>query len=178
MMPAHYRNAIISILYCILFPFLAQHAHADMIFARASIRIEPVMRAVDDSTAFEVRSVSDYTVEMRGQDALRMDSLQSLNTLMPGSGLLIVLNAPSTAPVPFYRDFIPLDIVLIAEDGTILKTAETITLGSQQEPIASVDPAKAFLFLPAGTLAAKKIQAGDVVQGSMFITDVAPPRPQ
>ena len=153
---------------------VAGAAKADMVFQLAPIRIEPVIRATStDSNAVEVRSVSNYTVEVRGQDALRFDSIKSLNTLTDTTGVLIAFNAPSTAPLPLFRDFTPLDVALIAEDGTILKTAANVVLGEMAAPIASDDPVKAFLFLKAGQLAARNILERDMVRGSMFVMDAA-----
>ena len=144
-------------------------AQVSLVFERTEIRIDPViLQSSQPGEPVEVRASTIYSIELRGQDALRFDSIQSLNSLGESNGVMIVFNAPSLAPLPPYRDETPLDVLLLSEEGIILHALSDISL-AQAPVVANTTPVKAFLFLKAGQIKARNLRANDIVTGSMFI---------
>lgn len=158
---------------------LAYHAAAyaqvtPVIFERAPIRIDPIaVVAVKEGETAPVRSVSAYDVEVRSEDALKLEYIHTLNTLTDDTGVAIVFSAPTLVSLPYMQVFTPVDALFVAEYGTILQILPNVVLGEMQQEIMAKEPVRAFVFLKAGEVAARQILPRDLIAGSMFTP--APP---
>jgi uncharacterized membrane protein (UPF0127 family) len=158
----------------------AAMAQTAVIFERTKIRIDPVAPvaeapAKDGETAPQPmpREPVSYDIEARGEEALQLEYIHTLNTLSDSTGVAIVFNPPGVVALPRMQVFTPVDVLFVAEDGTILQIYPDATLGTLDQDVYVKDPVRAFIFLKAGEVAAKNIRPRDVVAGTMFTP--APP---
>lgn len=153
-------------------PALAQTG--SVIFERADIRIDPVaptpsIAAENDPSATpSPRSAVSYNIEVRSEDALQLEYIHTLNTLTSTTGVAIVFNAPSIVALPRMQVFTPVDVLFVAEDGTILQIYPNVTLAELHSDVVASNPVQAFVFLKAGEVAAKRILPRDIIAGPMF----------
>ena len=149
-----------------------------VIFEQSSIRIDPVIIERDLSAPVEVRVASTFAIELRSEDAAKLEYLPSLNALSDTNGVMIVFTTPILTALPKLNNFIAVDALLLAEDGTILSISPNIVLAELPDQELSQDPVKAMLFLKAGVTTARNILPKDVVVGSMFATSLPAKRPE
>lgn len=147
---------------------LAMPAGAQMVFARAEIRIDPA--AQEDQPQ---RVSLTYNIELRSEEALSLDYIHTLNTLSDTTGVAIMFNEPSIAALPRMQVFTPVDALFVADNGTILQIYPNVVLGDLQQEVYAKDPIAGFIFLKAGEVQARGIRPHDIVAGSMFAA--APP---
>lgn len=159
-------------------PVLAQVT--PVIFERSDIRIDPVTQAApppakegETPPPALARPAINYNVEVRAEDALKLEYIHTLNTLTESTGVIILFDAPSIVALPRMQVFTPVDALFVAEDGTILQIYPDVTLGNLQQDVYAKDPVKAFVFLKAGEVAARQIMPKDIIAGGMFYP--APP---
>ena len=145
-----------------------------VIFERTEIRIDPAFTERAPDMPAEVRSASRFSIELRSEDAARLEYIPSLNTLADSEGVMILFRAPILTALPKLNNFIPVDAVMIAEDGTILSISPAVILANLPEQELSADPVKALLFLKAGTLAARDIKVKDMIVAPMFASAISP----
>ncbi len=156
-----------------LLPALAVAQVTPVIFERTEIRIEPAPALAREGEATLLRPTTSYDIELRSEEALRLEYIHTLNELSDMTGVMIMFSAPTIAPLPALQVFTPVDALFVAEDGTILQILPNVALAEMTQDIMAREPVKAFLFLKAGTVAAKMLQPHDTVLGSMFMA--APP---
>jgi hypothetical protein len=146
-----------------------------LVFERATIRIDPVAieKTEKNTQPAPPREPSNYDVEVRSEEAMGLEYIHTLNTLTESTGVAIVFNAPSMVSLPRMQVFTSVDALFVAEDGTVLQIYPNVTLASMQQEVIAKDPVKAFLFLKAGQVAAKRIMPRDIISGGMFTP--APP---
>lgn len=147
-------------------------ASAQMIYERRQITIQPAPQEQTDDAVkakpLPPREPAMYDIELRGEDALKLEYIHTLNTLTPTNGVMIALSAPAMVPLPVMNVYIPVDVLFIADDGTIVQIMPSVTLGEMTQSVEAKSPIKAFLFLKAGQAAARAITPRDVVHGAMF----------
>lgn len=148
-------------------------AAAQMVFERAKIRIDPAAPPApktneESDPPLPQRESIILEVEMRSEDALRLEYIHELNTLTPDTGVLIALNSPSIMPLPAMQVFTPVDALFVDEEGAIVQILPNVVLGEMSRSIAARSPIKAFVFLKAGQAAARAIRPHDIVTGSSF----------
>ena len=153
----------------ILLPALA-FAQTPIIFERANIRIDPVVTAASDDpkSPVEARASVSYNIEVRGQDALRLENIHPLSTLTDSTGVMITFLAPTLIGLPALKNYTAVDALFIGGGGEILQIAPNIVPADLQQEVMAKEPVKAFLFLKAGQVEARMIRPGDMVAGSMF----------
>ena len=139
-----------------------------VIFEQSRIRIDPVLIEKDPNAPIELRSSIAFDVEVRAEDAAKLEYLPSLSTLAEHQGAMVVFTAPILTALPRWNNFIAVDALMLAEDGTILSITPSVVLAELPDQELSADPVKALLFLKAGTTAARGILVKDVVAGNMF----------
>ena len=145
-----------------------------LIFARADVHIHPAPPPpAKDGELILVRPTLTYNVEVRSEDALKLEYIYALNTLTDTTGVMIAFTYPSVVNLPYMQVSTPVDALFVAEDGTILQIMPNAVLSSINSQIKASGPIKAFLFLKAGQAAARSIRPRDTVTGTMFIP--APP---
>lgn len=164
-----------------LLPAAGLAQSTSVIFERINIRIDPmgpapvapVPKDGKEAKPPAPRTSTEYNVEVRGEDALKLEYIHGLNTLTDATGVMIVFNVPSQVALPALHDYTAVDALFLSGDGTILQILPNVVLADLQESISAKQPVKAFLFLAAGQVAARHLLPRDVVAGSMFIP--APP---
>jgi uncharacterized protein len=111
--------------------------------------------------------VHPFVVELATNDAERERGLMFRKELPEGRGMLF--DFQHEAPVFFWmhNTFIPLDMIFIRADGTILRIAENTEPLSDRH-IPSGGPVRAVLEVIGGTARKLGIEPGDKVAGSIF----------
>jgi uncharacterized membrane protein (UPF0127 family) len=153
-------------LLCVARPTLAQTS--SLIFERAKIEIEAPLPSIDTKELTLLHPTLQYDIELRSEEALRLEYIHTLNTLTAESGVMIALDSPAIAALPRMSVYTPVDALLINEEGVVLQIVPRITLGEMNAPIGAQEPIKAILFLKAGEAAARGIRPKDRVLGRMF----------
>lgn len=156
-------------------------AQTAVIFERTSIRIDPVAVVEAPPTAegevppaaLPARTSLSFDIEMRGEDALQLEYIHTLNTLSERTGVAIIFDPPGVVALPRMQVFTPVDVLFVAENGVILQIYPDATLGTLDQDVYAKDPVRAFIFLKAGSAAKQQILPKDVVAGTMFTP--APP---
>lgn len=159
-------SSLFAALLLLATPALAQ----PLIFERADIRIDPVaivpLKPGDEAAPPRVPIA--YNVEVRAEDAMKLEYIHTLNTLTDTSGVVIAFSAPSIAALPRMQVFTPVDALYVAEDGTIMQIYPDVVLAELTQEIYSTEPIKAFVFLKAGEVDARGIRPKDIISGPMF----------
>ncbi len=163
-------------LVCVL--LMAHSAFAQvtpLIFERENITIEsPAPRALKEGeTPPPTHAPLVYDVEIRPEDALRLEYIHTLNNLNDTSGVMIAFTAPSVVALPVMQVPTAVDALFVMSNGTIVQMLPNVVLADINQEIVAKEPIKAFLFLKAGSIAAQKIRPYDVVIGKKFLA--APP---
>lgn len=155
-----------------------------VIFERETIRIEsPVPKAVSAAKPGEAatppaevpatHSPLVYEVEIRPEDALKLEYIHTLNALTDTTGVMIAFTAPSVVALPAYQVSTPVDALFITDNGTVGQILPNVVLADMTQEIVSAFPVKAFLFLKSGTAVSRGIRPQDIVVGKKF--NPAPP---
>lgn len=114
-----------------------------------------------------------FNVEVRPEDALRLDYIHALTILRDNTGVMIAFGAPTIAPLPYFRVQQATDVLFVDNEGVILQIYPGhIPIDLTQEIYAD-KPIKALLYLKAGAVQAFNIRPHDVVQSTVF----TPPPP-
>jgi hypothetical protein len=154
----------------------AQAQVAPLIFERETITIQsPASTAAgkDGEAPINAHPALSYDVEIRPEDALRLEYIHTLNNLTDRNGVMIAFSAPSVVALPVLQAPTAVDALFIMNDGTIAQILPNVILAEMTQEIVAREPIKAFLFLKAGTAAVQKIRPLDVVSGKKFTA--APP---
>jgi uncharacterized protein len=111
--------------------------------------------------------VHSFTVELANNDAEREHGLMFRKELPEGKGMLF--DFEHEAPVVFWmhNTFIPLDMIFIRADGSILRIAENTEPLSDRR-IPSGGPVRGVLEVIGGTARKLGIEPGDKVAGAFF----------
>ncbi|HEY5379902.1 MAG TPA: DUF192 domain-containing protein [Pseudolabrys sp.] len=111
--------------------------------------------------------VHAFTVELADNDAAREKGLMFRKELPEGRGMLFDFHAD--APVSFWMEntYIPLDMIFIRGDGSILRIAENTTPLSTKI-VPSGGPVRAVLEVIGGTARKMGIAPGDKVASQIF----------
>jgi hypothetical protein len=143
-------------------------ANAQMIFERTQVHIESPPPNEKDKNPKPPHVSLVYDIELRKEDALKLEYIHTLNNLTEDTGVMIVLDSPAILPVPALRDYTPIDVVFIAEDGTVVQITPNLKLGELAQDVHAKQPVKALLFLKAGQAAERGMHPRDMVIGTMF----------
>jgi uncharacterized membrane protein (UPF0127 family) len=111
----------------------------------------------------------DLRVDIAGNSSQAEYGLRYRPMLQPDEGLLIVQSraAPTTISVNTDGVTLPLDLLFIASDGTIMEVHPSIPINSLT-PIESNSPVGGALELTAGSIAHYGILPGDKIIGAGF----------
>ncbi len=164
-----------ALLALMLFASAAQAQVTPVIFERENIRIEsPLQKMVmkdpkeAEAPAPTAHAPLVFDVEIRPEDALRLEYIHTLNSLTDTSGVMIAFSAPSVVALPPLQVPTAVDALFVMNDGTVAQIMPNVVLADITQEIVAQKPIKAFLFLKAGAVAAKAIQPGDVIYGKRF----------
>ena len=142
---------------------LAAPALAQVLFERTDIQINPAPLGGRNGEVTLQRPPVKLNIELRGQDALQLEYIHTLNTLSNDTGVMVVLNEPAVVPLPAWQVYTPLDALFVSGTGEIVQIVPNVNLGNMQQDIESKTPIKAFLLLRAGQVKADLIRPHDVV---------------
>ena len=151
-----------------------------LVFEREDIRITSPAKA--DIKAADKQSVSTasphapltFNIEVRSQDALRLEYIHTLNSLSDKTGVMLTLATPAIVGLPPYK--VPTAVgwpCFVLENGVVEQILPNVVLAEMTQEIVARPPIKAFLFLKAGTVKALGIRPLDVITASAFTP--APP---
>jgi uncharacterized protein len=101
-----------------------------------------------------------FQVELATTQDQQVQGLMFRRTLAPDAGMLFLYDDDHDIQMWMKNTLIPLDMIFIRADGTILNVAER-TVPQSLETIASKGPARAVLEVNGGTAARLGIRAGD-----------------
>ncbi len=161
----NHRTWRVSLTVLAIFLPLLSYAQSSLVFERADVTI--TRKAAPDS-AKPNPVPANYNIELRPEDALRLEYIHALNSLTPTTGVAIVFVVPTVISLPMLKVYTPVDVLFVAEDGQILQIMPKVTLSEIAQDIRAHAPIKAFLFLKAGQAQAAGIKAHDYVNGKMF----------
>lgn len=143
-------------------------AQSALLFERAIVRIDSPALETKEDKGKPTHPTLEYDIEVRQEDALRLEYIHTLNTLTNETGVMILFETPALASLPAMKVYTPVDALFIADDGSILQIIPNIILGEITQDTSAKQPSKAFLFLKAGEAANRGIQPHDKVSGKMF----------
>ena len=152
---------------------LFAHAQSSLVFERTQIHIESPVPDEKAKNPKPPHPTLSYDVESRKEDALKLEYIHTLNNLTDDTGVMITLDNPAILPVPAFKDYTPVDVLFIAEDGTLVQITPNLKLGELAQNVTAKTPVKSLLFLKAGQAAARGRHPRDIIVGSMFTQ--APP---
>ncbi|MCC7260567.1 MAG: DUF192 domain-containing protein [Alphaproteobacteria bacterium] len=141
-------------------PLANQEAPAAVEFPTSALS---VMVAISDQMVVQHR----FTVEVATTTEQRMRGLMFRKELAADSGMLFLFDAPEIIRMWMKNTLIPLDMLFIAPDGTVVDIA-TDAVPHSEEIIASRAPASAVLELNAGAVMRAGIHIGDRVEHEAF----------
>jgi uncharacterized protein len=108
-----------------------------------------------------------FSIELALTQPQMAQGLMYRRTLAPDAGMLFDYGAPQ--PVAFWmkNTLIPLDMIFIGADGTVVDFHER-AVPLSLDPIESKVPARAVLEVNGGTVARLGLKVGDVVHHAFF----------
>ena len=122
--------------------------------------LEPLEIATKDG-------VRVFSVEMARTEEQKTTGLMFRKELADGQGMLFDFSPEQPISMWMRNTFIPLDMIFIRADGSVLRIAENTTPQSERI-ISSGGPAKAVLEVIAGTARRYGIAPGDMVAHPLF----------
>ena len=143
-------------------------ASAQLVFERTPIHIESPAPDERIRNPKPPHVTLVYDVELRRDDALKLEYIHTLNSLTEDTGVMIALDSPAIFPVPAFKDYTPVDVLFITDDGTVVQITPNLKLGDLAQEVVAKVPVKALLFLKAGQARERGIHPRDIVIGSMF----------
>ncbi len=164
---------------CMALLFAPSPTTAALLLEQATIRIEAGKQIPITGTngqpsgTLPAHPPITFNVELRPEEALRLEYIHTLNTLTPDSGVMIVLDTPTIMALPAMNVFTPVDALMLDETGRISQVTPSVILADIKQPIRSKKPIKAIVFLQAGQAAASSLVAGDSAVGHMFSNPVS-----
>lgn len=108
-----------------------------------------------------------FSVEMARTEEQKTTGLMFRKELPDGQGMLFDFSPEQPISMWMRNTFIPLDMIFIRADGSVLRIAENTTPQSERI-ISSGGPAKAVLEVIAGTARRYGIAPGDTVAHPLF----------
>ena len=181
-------NALIrTVLCCLLaWPAYAQHDYVTnpLIFEREVITIMPhaepepaaappapadpaIIKAPEEAPKAP-RAPMSFNVEVRPEDALKLEYIQALTQLNDTNGVMIAFGAPTIAPLPYFRVQQATDVLFVDDAGMILQIYPGHVPMDISREIYADKPIKALIYLKEGTVKARDIRPRDVVQSRVF----------
>lgn len=109
-----------------------------------------------------------FSVEVRGEETFRQQSISSLGRLKNDTGTMLVLNYPLDIPLLYQPIRNPLDVLFVNKHGMILQLMPNIVLEELQEEIRTGKEVKAMLYLSGGICETNGIRPGHIVEHPIF----------
>ena len=155
------------------------YANAPVVFQRDVITIIPKPAAVEvfegdgapaeaEEAPLAPREPVDVNVEIRPQDALRLEWIHTLNTLPEDKGVMIVLEEAMPLPLMPLQVFTPVDVIVLDTQGLVSQLIPNVVLAGLSQEIVASRPTKAFLYMKAGTIEVYALEPNDRVEHPYF----------
>jgi hypothetical protein len=106
--------------------------------------------------------VHRFTVEVARTPEEQAQGLMNRQSVAPDAGMIFPMTPPRAASFWMKNTLVPLDIIFVRPDGTIVRIEEN-TVPLSLEPVVSTEPVSAVLELAGGRSAELGIKAGDRV---------------
>lgn len=108
-------------------------------------------------------------VEIRdGASLYKQNGWINLSSYSDKSGIMMVFSEPAVQPIINSPQYAPVDVLFIDKNGKIAQIVPNLSLSELEQEIYPDEPVLAFLFLKGGACAELSINAGDIVQYSLF----------
>lgn len=176
---------VFASLFSLLLLCIHSPSEAQVIFQREPFEIAPppaksqVVDNVEDKTTLPsktaaqkqkdaVRISHQFTGEIRGEEALTLEYIHTLNALSDDSTVMILLDAPSIVSLPVYNVYTPIDVAFVDNDGEIVQIIPSIVPAEITRDIQAETPIRAFIFFKAGITKSLDIRPKDIVKFSAF----------
>lgn len=149
-------------------PLILRNLHQTVIIALSAVFLAfpaiaadalPQSKLVMGGKTFSVETATTREQQQRG--------LMFRTELAADAGMLFVMPRTQSTAMWMKNTFIPLDMIFIADDGSIVNIAED-TQPESLAAIRSAAPVKAVLEVPAGTANKLRLKAGDKVAHEVF----------
>jgi uncharacterized membrane protein (UPF0127 family) len=152
-------------------PFAAFSQSNPIIFERQDMVIIP--RAEPETTPEGVpntdrRQPLRFSVEIRPEDAMKLEYIHTLNILTDDTGVMIAFTVPTMVSLPTMQVYTPVDVLFANDQGVIVQMLPDVVPAEIYQDIMAKDPVKAFVYLKAGTIAAKHIKPHDRIENPVF----------
>ncbi len=108
-----------------------------------------------------------FTVELADNDASRARGMMFRTSMAPDAGMLFDFKQEQMASFWMRNTLIPLDMLFIKADGTILNLHQR-AIPRDETGISSAGPVRAVLELNGGTVSRLGIKPGDKVRHAIF----------
>ncbi len=115
-------------------------------------------------------AIHNFQVELADTHEKRVQGLMHRLTLEPHEGMLFDFKTEQMISMWMYKTYLPLDMLFIDSDGSIVHIAHDATPLSTQK-IPSVKPARAVLEINGGIAKELGIMVGDRILHPLFGTD-------
>lgn len=110
-----------------------------------------------------------FDVEVRDASVMYNQSgWYNLSSMSDQSGVMLMFDHPGIAPVSASAQYVPLDVLMVDEEGIISQIVPNLMMSQMTADILPTAPVKAFLILKGGTCSAMRIQPGDRVLYKQF----------
>jgi uncharacterized membrane protein (UPF0127 family) len=170
-----------SILAILLFalPSIASAQASPVIFERQDIVILPAdVSAQTNEQGREIPPPENhpslrFSVEIRPEDAMKLEYIHTLNTLTDTTGVMIAFTLPTLVSLPTFTVSTPVDVLFVDQQGIILQMLPGVIPANITQDIMAKEPVRAFIYLRNGIIKAKNIRPGDRVESTVF----TPPPP-
>jgi len=144
------------------------YSRDQVIVWRKSLREDPSLLPWQKKDAQERNKLS-FKVEVRdGRTLYNQRDWFNLSSYEEKSGVLLMFPGPTQSPIIPSRQYSPVDILFIDQQGTIVQIVPSILLSELQQEIMPESPVLAFLFLKAGICEKLVIAPGDEVEYEAF----------
>lgn len=115
------------------------------------------------------RQPFDLRVEIRSEDALALEWIDSLNYLNGKNGVMVVLNYAGDVPVIQSPVYAALDLFCVQSNGAISRIYPELVLANLQSDISCGNDNKAYLYMQKGFATKHAITPKDRLDHPIFI---------
>ena len=160
-------------------PLLASAQTSPVIFERQDIVILPAEKSTQqneqnrDSQPPKDHPPLKFSVEIRPEDAMKLEYIHTLNTLTETTGVMITFTLPTMVSLPSFSVSTAVDVLFVDHQGIILQMLPGVIPANITQDIMAKEPVRAFIYLQNGIIKAKNIRPGDRVESTVF----TPPPP-
>lgn len=136
--------------------------------AQAAPPADPAIIKAPEEQPAAPRVPQQFNVEVRPEDAMKLEYIQALTMLNETNGVMIAFGAPTIAPLPYFRVQQATDVLFVDDAGVILQIYPGHVPMDISRDIYADTPIKALIYLKDGMVKARGIRPKDIVQSRVF----------